>query len=122
MVAETKIRKAKARAEVRDQDERRRAEELDRTERRRAEMEDERWERVDRRIERYVLLAVFVLGAIAAICLALLTVHSNQDGIRATPAAGAVVPALAVLRLRSLAQPQGSSLSWFGRRRRVQRP
>lgn len=90
---------------MRDRDERRKAEERDRDERRESELETERWERLDRRVERYVFLAISLLSAVAAIALAFIALPSDQVEVRISPSVPVVVSILAGLRLRALSGP-----------------
>ena len=78
--------------------------ERDRDERRRSQLETERWERLDRRIERYALLVIFFVGAVTALVLAL-------------PGAPVAISVLAGLRLRALNDREGASVwDWLIRR------
>jgi len=71
--------------------------ERDRDERRRSQLETERWERLDRRVERYALLAIFFLGAVAAVVLA-------------APGAPVAISVLAGLRLRAVSGRSAASI------------
>ena len=76
--------------------------ERDWDERRRSQLETERWERLDRRVERYALLVIFFLGAIATI---------------ASPGAPVAILVLAGLRLGALNGRDGASIwDWLIRR------
>ena len=78
--------------------------ERDWDERRRSQLETERWERLDRRVERYALLVIFFLGAVAALVLA-------------APGAPVAISVLAGLRLRALNGREGASIwDWLIRR------
>lgn len=80
--------------------------ERDWDERRRSQLETERWERLDRRIERYALLVIFFLGAVTALALA-------------PPGAPVAVSVLAGLRLRALNAREGASIwDWLIRRQK----
>jgi hypothetical protein len=73
-------------------------------------LETERWERLDRRVERYVFLAIFSLGALATIALAFITYDSAQAALQVSPGAPATVSVLAGLRLRALTRGDGASI------------
>jgi hypothetical protein len=76
--------------------------ERDWDERRRSQLETERWERLDRRVERYALLVIFFLGAVATI---------------ASPGAPIAILVLAGLRLQALNGREGASIwDWLIRR------
>lgn len=89
---------------------RRRGEERHRDERLLSQLETERWERLDRRVERYVFLAIFSLGALATIALAFITYDSAQAALQVSPGAPATVSVLAGLRLRALTRGDGASI------------
>jgi len=79
--------------------------ERDWDERRRSQLETERWERLDRRVERYALLVVFFLGAVATIAAA-------------APGAPVAISVLAGLRLRALNGHEVTSFwDWLIQRR-----
>jgi hypothetical protein len=76
--------------------------ERDWDERRRSQLETERWERLDRRVERYALLVTFFLGAVATI---------------ASPGPPVAILVLAGLRLQALNARDGASIwDWLIRR------
>ena len=78
--------------------------ERDWDERRRSQLETERWERLDRRVERYVLLVIFFIGALTGIFLA-------------GPGPQLALSVLAGLRLRALNGREGASIwDWLIRR------
>jgi hypothetical protein len=78
--------------------------ERDWDERRRSQLETERWERLDRRVERYALLVIFFIGAIGGIVLA-------------APGPQLAISVLAGLRLRALNDREGASIwDWLIRR------
>lgn len=78
--------------------------ERDWDERRRSQLETERWERLDRRVERYALLVIFFIGAISSI-------------VFAAPGPQLAISALAGLRLRALNGREGASIwDWLIRR------
>jgi hypothetical protein len=81
-----------------------------RLEREYAELENERWERVDRRVQRYVMLGLIVIGAVSAIVMAFLTLNSSDPAIRISPGAGVTVSIVAGLRLRALSGGETTSI------------
>jgi hypothetical protein len=100
--ATTRIRTAEAGAGLWERKEHLKADHRDRDERRASELETERWNRIDRRVERYATLGLFVLTALASIALAFLTLDSDEIGVRITPSAPAAVAIIVGLRLRAL--------------------
>jgi hypothetical protein len=80
-----------------------------RDERLMSELETARWERLDRRVERYVFLAIFSLGALATIAMAFITYDSAYAVLQVSPGAPATVSVLAGLRLRALTRGDGAS-------------
>jgi len=89
-------------AATRERKKKRKAKERDRDERRAAELETARWERIDRRVERYVLLSIFLLGAMGAVALGFVASSSNQAELTVSPGASVAVSVIAGLRLRAL--------------------
>lgn len=81
-----------------------------RLEREYAEIENERWERVDRRVQRYVMLGLIVVGAVSTIVMAFLTLNSSDPIIRISPGAGVTVSIVAGLRLRALSGGETTSI------------
>jgi hypothetical protein len=104
LVAHTRIETAEANAGIREREEHLKADHRDRDERRASELETERWNRKDRRVERYVMLGLFALIALASIALAFLTLDSDEIGMRITPSAPAAVAIIVGLRLRALSR------------------
>lgn len=108
--AETEIIKGAASAAIEERERTREATHWDNHQRRESELETERWNRQDRRVERYVMLALLVIAAVAAIVLAFLTLESGQGGgVPATSGTG-VVALVAGLRLRALGRGDSASI------------
>jgi ABC-type multidrug transport system fused ATPase/permease subunit len=103
----TQIKQAESDARIRDTDATREATHREWDERRQDELETARWERQDRRVERYVFLVIFLLGTIAAIVLAFMAVDTRE--LQITPSAPLAVSILAGLRLRSLRNSDSAS-------------
>jgi hypothetical protein len=111
------LRKAMAAAVIRERELGREADNLDRVQRRASELETEKWERVDRRVQRYAMLVLLIIAAVAAITLAFLTLNSSEAAVRITPGAGVVVAIVAGLRLRALGDGDSTSIwDWLIRR------
>jgi hypothetical protein len=89
-------------AATRERKKKRKAKERDRDERRASELKTARWERIDRRVERYVLLSIFLLGAMGAVALGFVASSSNQAELTVSPGASVAVSVIAGLRLRAL--------------------
>lgn len=66
IVADTEIKQELARAGIRERDEKREGKQRHRDELRKSKLETKRCERQDRRIERYVMLALFSLATLVA--------------------------------------------------------
>lgn len=73
-------------------------------EREHSRLENERWERVDRRVHRFVMLALLVITVVSMIVMAFLALNSGDTGFRITPGAGVsgLVALVAGLLLRAL--------------------
>jgi hypothetical protein len=104
------VRNEAERAQIRERRKKRKGKERHRDERLMSELETERWERVDRRVERYVFLATFSLGALATIALAFITYDSANAALQVSPGAPATVSILAGLRLRALTRGDRTSI------------
>ena len=73
-----------------------------REKRQESELETERWDRRDRRVQRYVVLFVFLLAAVAAIVLTFITPDAGGFALWPVPSTPVAVAVLAGLQLRGL--------------------
>jgi hypothetical protein len=102
IVASNEVMRKVADAQIRDQDEGRGANLRGQDERRATDIKSQESERVDRRVERYVAMGVFLLGAIAAVVLVFVTLGSSEMEHQVSPSVGVIVSAGGGLRLRAL--------------------
>lgn len=116
--ADIEIKRNLASADIRGRDEDRNSEHRDRDEQRQSCLENERWERLDRRVVRYAMLALFFSATLAAILLSFLGFGSGDVGARIMPAPVVVVAVVAAQRLGALSGSGRASIwDWLVQRR-----